>query len=177
LWHNGRMVNYKSIPNYPGYYAGSDGTIWSCHNNKWGIDPQKWKQLSEGRNNKYGRRIVVLKRDDGRVTTRYVHQLILESFCGPCPPQQECRHLNGNAGDNRLENLKWGSREENMADKQQHGRGRGEHCSYSILTNQDIHIIRTRAAAGETHESISKDFPVQRRQISRIVQGVRWAHI
>jgi HNH endonuclease/NUMOD4 motif len=30
-----------------------------------------------------------------------VHRLVLEAFVGPCPPGQECRHLNGNPSDNR----------------------------------------------------------------------------
>lgn len=56
------------------------------------------------------------------VTRRfYVHRLVLEAFVGPASEGTECRHLNGNPADNRLENLIWGSRSENIRDRQSHG--------------------------------------------------------
>lgn len=50
-----------------------------------------------------------------------VHRLMLEAFVGPCPPGMECRHLNGVADDNRLENLCWGTHLENEMDRRRHG--------------------------------------------------------
>lgn len=41
------------------------------------------------------------------------------------------------------------------------------------LTEDEVREIRGFAAGGESHESIAKRYPVQRRQISRIVQGTR----
>jgi len=52
---------------------------------------------------------------------RYVHQLVLEAFAGPCPAGQEVRHRNGRADDNRLENLHYGTRSANTLDKVAHG--------------------------------------------------------
>lgn len=53
--------------------------------------------------------------------SRYVHRLVLEAFVGPCPPGMECRHLNGDSGDNHLRNLQWGTPSENQFDKVRHG--------------------------------------------------------
>lgn len=53
--------------------------------------------------------------------TRYFHRLVLEAFIGPCPEGMECRHLDGDAGNNRLENLAWGTPIENGEDKVRHG--------------------------------------------------------
>ena len=50
-----------------------------------------------------------------------VHALVLLAFVGPPPEKHECRHLNGNPSDNRLENLRWGTRSENIADAIRHG--------------------------------------------------------
>lgn len=50
----------------------------------------------------------------GRGNSRLVHQLVLEAFVGPCPANCEVLHLNGVPFDNRLENLKYGTRSENV---------------------------------------------------------------
>lgn len=52
---------------------------------------------------------------------RYVHQLVLETYVGPCPPGQECLHANDVPDDNRLENLRWGSRSDNRHDSVRNG--------------------------------------------------------
>lgn len=38
-----------------------------------------------------------------------VATLVLETFVGPCPEGMKAIHINGDAEDNRLENLKWGT--------------------------------------------------------------------
>lgn len=52
---------------------------------------------------------------------RRVHQLVLETFVGPCPPGHEGCHDNGNRTDNRLSNLYWGTRSQNNLDAVRHG--------------------------------------------------------
>lgn len=49
-----------------------------------------------------------------------IHSLVLSAFIGRRPQGQVCRHINGNAYDNRLENLEWGSEEENAKDRVSH---------------------------------------------------------
>jgi len=45
----------------------------------------------------------------------------LETSVGPCPEGHVTRHLNGDPTDNRLENLRWGTRSENQRDSVKHG--------------------------------------------------------
>ena len=54
---------------------------------------------------------VVLGRSRG---SKGVHRLVLLAFAGPCPDGMEALHLNGNPRDNRLRNLRWGTRGENI---------------------------------------------------------------
>lgn len=58
---------------------------------------------------------------DNKQTKLFVHRLVLDAFRGPCPDGMACRHLNGDPGDNRLNNLCWGTQVENMADRDRHG--------------------------------------------------------
>ena len=50
----------------------------------------------------------------GKGNSRVVHQLVLEAFVGPCPKNCESLHLNHNPADNRLANLRYGTRSENL---------------------------------------------------------------
>jgi hypothetical protein len=57
----------------------------------------------------------------GRGNTRMVHALVLEAFVGPRPKGKESCHFDGNPANNRLENLRWGTRSENNLDAVRHG--------------------------------------------------------
>jgi hypothetical protein len=46
-----------------------------------------------------------------------VHRLVMESFVGPCPEGMEVCHINGNGFDNRLENLRYDTHANNMAEQ------------------------------------------------------------
>ncbi len=75
----------------------------------------------------------------------FVHKIVLEAFVGPRPAGMQCRHLNGNNTDNRLENLAWGTAKENAADKAAHGRqSQGERQPASKLTETDVREIRRK---------------------------------
>ena len=78
---------------------------------------KKGRVLRPGPSN-YGHLSVVL----GRGNTRMVHTLVLEAFRGPRPsPKHDSRHINGDPTDNRLDNLAWGTRSENIRDAVAHG--------------------------------------------------------
>ncbi|PVB19745.1 NUMOD4 motif-containing HNH endonuclease [Mycobacteroides abscessus] len=55
-------------------------------------------------------------------SSKRVHRLVAEAFYGPGPEGCEVLHLNDIPGDNRLENLRWGTRSENELDKRRNGR-------------------------------------------------------
>ena len=50
-----------------------------------------------------------------------LHHCVLLTFVGPRPEGAECRHLDGNPGNNHVDNLAWGSSSENAADRVRHG--------------------------------------------------------
>jgi hypothetical protein len=65
-----------------------------------------------------------------------VHRLVLLAWVGPPPAGTEACHNNGMADDNRLVNLRWGTRSENTRDMVSHGThdfARRTHCPRSHL--------------------------------------------
>ena len=53
----------------------------------------------------------------GRGNRRAVHRLVLETFEGPCPAGMECLHgPDANPANNHRNNLRWGTRSENLKD-------------------------------------------------------------
>lgn len=74
--------------------------------------------------NQIGHRRVYLGRDDADRPGRceWVHRLVLAAFVGPCPSGQEVRHLDGDPANNKLENLAYGTRSENVRDMLAQGR-------------------------------------------------------
>jgi hypothetical protein len=77
-----------------------------------------------------GYRVVSLA-DSSTRKLRKVHRLVLEAFVGPCPPEMEGCHGNGVRSDNRLENLRWGTKSDNNTDRVTHGthhHTRKTHC-------------------------------------------------
>ena len=116
---------WKPIPGYEGQYEVSDqGRVRSstrlvmCE----GTVKGSYFSVKQGRILKPGRMPAGhLSVSLGRRNSQCVHKLVLLAFVGPALPNQECRHLNGDPADNRLKNLRWGTRTENIKDAVQHG--------------------------------------------------------
>lgn len=118
------------------------------------------KILKPGRK-KDGHLSVCLK----RYVSYQVHTLVMLTFVGPQPPKQDIRHLNGNPADNRLENLAYGSRTQNILDVYTTGR------PWRTLTTEQVYEIRERLKNGEKLKPIAEDYSVQISCISAIRTG------
>lgn len=100
-----------------------------------------------------------------------VHQLVALAFLGPCPDGQEVRHLDGNPLNNRVDNLAYGTRTENILDVFYLGRSwRGS------VTIEQVREIRERLNKGQNAASIARDMAVSPASVYGIKQGrtFRW---
>ena len=109
----------------------------------------------------------------GRTEHRLVHRLVLEAFAGPPLPGQEGRHGPGGGHDNRWpENLCWGTKAENEADKLRDGTLlSGERVGTAKLTLAGVHDIRRRWLVGETRATLAAEYGVTTTTIGNAVRG------
>jgi len=115
---------------------------------------------------------------NGKVTNRRVHRLVLSAFDKPMSSEYDARHLNHNIKDNRLDNLKWGTRQENINDNVRDKRHLfGETHSLAKLNESQVKEIRTLISNGVSQIELSKKFCVSIGTISDIKRRVSWNHI
>lgn len=106
-----------------------------------------------------------------------VHHAVLEAFIGPRPAGMQCRHLNDEPTDNRVENLAWGTATENQADRRRNGRmPLGERSGTAKLTEADVREIRARHPT-ETLRALAAEYGVSHTAIRRAFNGTKWGHL
>ncbi|KAF5069667.1 HNH endonuclease [anaerobic digester metagenome] len=167
------MDNIKPIPNYDGYYASDTGWIYSYRSGGQRI-------LSQRIHKGYYRVNLKNKKSKSGFSTEPVHKLVLETFVGARPEGMLCRHLNGNALDNRLINLCWGTPKQNAQDSIRHGTAvclrHGERANASKLLLTDIYEIKRLYQNGYLQRELAEQFGVTQRHISDIVRNKTWCH-
>jgi hypothetical protein len=133
---------WRPVPGFEGKYEVSDlGRVKSL---RW-TPP---RILRPGPSN-YGHLSVAL----GQRNTRMIHQLVLLAFVGPRPPGQEARHLDGDPANNRLDNLCWGTRGDNIRDAVRHGTWESDKRAAGRRSTANLAgLVRARAA--QTREGI-----------------------
>lgn len=161
-------VNYKSIPGFDNYLVGDDGSVWSKTTKR---------IIAQEDTREYGHLRVSLWNGNKRHRF-YVHRLVLTVFVGPCPEGMECRHLNGDASDNRLENLRWGTSKENSEDTARLGRkNRGDRNGMSKISDEVavriIGLYRSGMRVVDIHRKIGVSYSIA----YSICSGKSWKHI
>ena len=157
----------KPIKRFPFYTISEKGNIFSASRlgTRGGkLNPQK---------DKGGYLYVRLYNGIGTWSNRPIHQLVLETFIGPCPKGMVCRHLDGNPQNNSLDNLRWGTLSENNLDTVRHGNhGGGNHkLSRKIVsTIRELH----RRATPVTQARLAEYFGVKQPAISNIIRRLSW---
>lgn len=176
--HSTIPVEYRPIEGHPNYRVGSDGSVWSC----WGrggnipwIVTSKWKKLKPFPTRK-GRLLVTLSNHKAV----QVHRLVLEAFVGLRPEGMECCHFpDRDITNNNLSNLRWGTKQENAADKLIHGtRPMGEKLWSAKLTEDKVLKIRALHAE-KTHRvsELSRMFGISQSTVSNVIARRLWKHI
>lgn len=102
------------IPGYDHYQVSDQGRLRNTRTGR----PMR------GTRNKSGHIAVTLShadRSNPTVHRSYLHVLVATAFLGAPSPGQEARHYDGDPSNNTIENIRWGTRLENVGDAIRHG--------------------------------------------------------
>lgn len=138
-------------------------------------EPQKIRKANPDGNGYLG---LCLKKN-GKAYPKRIHRLVLITFVGDCPQGMEACHNDGIKTNNIVNNLRWDTHRNNMVID---GGARaimqkGENNPSAKLTTETVLRIKELGRQKMLHREIGNLLSVSRRNVSRIIQGVRWAHI
>jgi protein gp37 len=118
----------------------------------------------------HGHRRVTMYRNGGSERL-LIHRLVLKTFDREALADEQACHINGDANQNALWNLRWGDGISNYADSRRHGTSR----RYQKLSETQVQEIRRRHAAGETDAAaLGREYRVSDTQIGNIVRRRQW---
>lgn len=173
-------VLYQPILEFPGYFAGSDGSIWSCWERFYpkgkpgaGVRYRPGAAWTRMKTNRIkGGYLEVQLRRDGKSVHAFIHRLVLMAFVGTAPDGQEAFHVNNIPDDNRLSNLRWATRRENQLHRKKFGTDNsGERQGGATLTNQQADEVRRRFKVVGNKAAVAREFGISRTVAARVIRG------
>jgi hypothetical protein len=103
--------------------------------------------------------------------------MVAEAWLGEAPEGVQVRHLDGDASNNRPENLAYGTTADNVQDRHRHGRYYvGEKHHLAVLRETDVLSIFNNTN-GLSAAMLAVSFGVSESTVYAIRNGHRWTHI
>ncbi len=150
---------WRSVPKYPQYRVDVFGSII-------GPSGKLLQYQYKGSGHAY---ITVGPRHSRK--NLYVHHAVLTAFRGKKPQRMEARHLNGNASDNRLTNLAWGTRYEQRDDDK---RNQVIRRPKNLTLNTESVITIRQLYGSASSRFVGELFGVSHTTIQKIWREERW---
>ncbi len=169
-------MEWRICKAFPEYAVNEDGAVKR-------IAPRRPKGGGIGKIMKPYRREdgynMYILREGNKSYHKKAHQLVIEAFVGPKPSlKHEVRHKDGTRYNDNYLNLEWGTNKENKADMIRHGtRPYGEKSPYAKITENDVREIKKLYKEKFKQREIGRYFGIGQVQVSRILRGIRWAHM
>lgn len=159
-------------PEYSGLYSVSSlGRIRSDRANKNILRPHTGR----------GYMVIGLTASPCSQLTQRMHRLVAQAFIPNPENKREVNHKNGIRADNRVKNLEWMTRHENMRHAFKFIKrniAKGERIGTSKLTAGAVKDMRARWESGEiTRVDLAKQYGISPRSIRDIVHRKTWGHV
>jgi hypothetical protein len=157
---------WKRIQDFPDYEISNRGRIITYKQGK--------KAFIKPRLLKYGYYCVHLYVGGKRKACK-IHRLVLVTFGDQQPPNTTVDHINRDRLDNRIENLRWATQEEQTLNtKPSYGEN---HHSNKLTEAQVLEILEKIKAQTQTQASIAREYGVKGCTISNIKAGRKWGYL
>jgi hypothetical protein len=176
------MEHWKPVVGFYGYVVSTTGRVISFRRKE-----PKYLGL---RDNGTGYLYTQLDKN-GKQKNKYIHRLVAEAFISNPENKSQVNHINGIKTDNRVENLEWSTKDENIRHSWEIGlrekvrkimqkRGQdsfGEKHPRSTVTEAQVLEIRKLYSDGMKPKHISDTTKVSYYTVSNIVQRKSWRHL
>lgn len=162
------VEEWRTIPGFENYSVSNMGRV---RRDVGGKGARAGTLLRPARDN-MGRLSVALS-CNGIACTKRVHRLVMLAFRGECPIGNQVAHNNGDPSDNRIQNLRYTTQQDNNLDIHRHGRRFGR----QLLEMAQAVEIMCRLDAGETVRGLAREYGVSKMVIGHIKHGRAWAHL
>ena len=168
----------KPIKDFDGYFISNYGEIYS-----------KW--VGKGYKAKIGdtlRRLNPIHSDSrwavglhkkGKKVNKRIHIIVLETFIGNRPNGMEACHFpDRNTSNNRLDNLRWDTKQSNQNDRVYHKTtNRGERNGSAKLKEAEVREIRNKLNKGITYHQLAIEYKVAISTIQQINNKKIWKYL
>jgi hypothetical protein len=104
------MTDWRAIPGFPHYEASAGGDVRRSDT----------AAILKAHPDDRGYQKLTIYDADGRLRSVWLHRLVCTAFHGAPMPGQQARHRNGLKADCTADNLCWGTRADNAADRRAH---------------------------------------------------------
>ena len=116
----------------------------------------------------------------GKTKKYFVHKLVALAFIPNPENKPEVNHIDAVKGNNRVDNLEWNTRKENVAHASKNGLYKtflGESHGLTRLTEQDVIEIKRLLSQKVLQSELVERYGVSQTTISNIKRGVSWGHV
>ena len=127
----------------------------------------------------HGYLFTTLRKKDCRVQ-KFIHVIVAEAFIGVKPEGKEVCHADGSRKNNCVNNLRYGTRSDNVRDAMAHGthykpiNKKGSERSDAKINEEIAKLIKV---SDESSHVLAKKFNVSRALISNIKRNKAWNHV
>lgn len=172
---------WRNIEGFNGFYQVSNTGKIRSRGSKNGSRDGKWHIRSLSLNHDGYQKVRLSQ--GGRDVTQRVHTLVAKAFIPNPNGYDTVNHINGDKTDNRVENLEWADRKQQMYHAYQHRLKKpmqGTLNANAKLTDDDIRYIRQnykRMSREFGTVALGKKFGVSNRVIGLIVAGKSYKKI
>jgi hypothetical protein len=143
-------------------------------------DQGRVRRVRDGRLHHFGRSkgyFNVTLTKDKQLRTFTVHRLMAIAFHG-IQHGKVIRHMDGNMYNNTIDNLAWGTAQDNADDRERHGTvARGIKIPHAKRTPELVKLIKELSAQGKGPSEIGRIVGLNKARVHEITSGKIWAHI